>query len=125
YAQASGSPFPTQGPEAQGSGVPPATVPALIDTGAHQSMIDEALALQLQLPLINQEHFAGVGGPGVANVYLALVQIPSLGKVQFGAFMGAQLRAGGQVHQALLGRTFLQGMILVYDGAMGSVRIAS
>jgi hypothetical protein len=81
---------------------PPQLVPALIDTGAQQSMIDEALATQLGLPLINQQPVSGVGGAHTANVYLAHLVIPVLGgNAQFGAFMGAQLSAGGQFHKAL------------------------
>lgn len=102
----------------------PQVVLALIDTGAQQSMIDEALAVQLALPLINRQPYAGVGGPGIANVYLAHVTIPLLGTTQYGAFMGAQLQAGGQSHLALIGRTLLRGTLLVYDGERGSVRIA-
>jgi hypothetical protein len=41
---------------------------ALIDTGATQSCIDETLARQLQLPLVNQQNAAGVGGVHVLNV---------------------------------------------------------
>jgi hypothetical protein len=87
-------------------------------------MIDEALATQLALPLVNRQPYAGVGGPGTANVYLAHITIPLLGTTQYGAFMGAQLQAGGQSHLALIGRTLLRGVLLVYDGEKGSVRIA-
>jgi len=38
--------------------------------------------------------------------------------------MGVKLKAGNQPHQALLGRTLFQGMLLVYDGRDGSVRLA-
>jgi hypothetical protein len=105
--------------------IPPQLVPALIDTGAQQSMIDEALAVQLALPLVNQQPVAGVGGQHVANVYLAHIFIPSLGgQGQFGAFMGAHLQAGGQLHRALIGRTLLRNTLLIYDGERGSVRIS-
>lgn len=113
-------------PEAGGAPpviVAPVVVPALIDTGAQQSMIDEALAIRLQLPLVNQQPVAGVGGPGIANVYLAL-KILELNKTQYGQFMAVHLQAGGQLHQALLGRTLLRDFLLVYDGKRGSVRIA-
>jgi hypothetical protein len=38
--------------------------------------------------------------------------------------MGVRLRAGNQPHQALIGRTLLAAMVLVYDGRDGSVRLA-
>lgn len=37
-------------------------VPALIDTGATESCIDEELAHQLQLPLVDRQQGSGVGG---------------------------------------------------------------
>jgi len=46
-------------------------VPALIDTGATMSCIDDQLAQQLGLPLINQVQSAGVHGSAPLNVYLA------------------------------------------------------
>ena len=89
-------------------------------------MIDEDLAVQLALPLINRQTVAGVAGVSVANVYLAHLLIPALGGTgQFGAFMGAQLQAGGQIHRALLGRTLLRDALLIYDGERGSVRIST
>jgi predicted aspartyl protease len=99
-------------------------VPALIDTGASGSCIDEALAQQLQLPLINQQTTAGVGGQTILNVYLAFISIPSLGYVQAGAFTGALLAAGGQPQRPLIGRTLLADTLLVYDGRAGSVKLA-
>jgi hypothetical protein len=124
YALLAGAPAPITAPS--GPIIPPQVVPALIDTGAQQIMIDEVLALQLTLPLINQQAVSGVGGISQANVYLAHLIIPSLGGGgQFGAFMGAQLQAGGQPHRALIGRTLLRGTLLIYDGERGSVRLSN
>lgn len=97
---------------------------ALIDTGAFASCIDEDLAQELQLPLIDQQYGCGIGGAEKFNVYLAYIRIALIGTVQWGRFMGVKLRAAKQPHQALLGRTLLQTMILVYDGRDGSVRLA-
>jgi hypothetical protein len=99
-------------------------VEALIDTGASDSCIDEDLAQQLRLPLIDHQDGSGIGGQERFNVYLGHVRIAALGTIQYGRFMGVKLRAGNQPHQALLGRTLFQGMILVYDGRDGSVRLA-
>jgi predicted aspartyl protease len=99
-------------------------VGALIDTGATESCIDEELAQELQLPLIDRQDGSGIGGTDQFNVYLGHIRIAALRFVQYGRFMGVKLTAGDQPHRALLGRTLLQGMILVYDGRDGSVRLA-
>lgn len=97
---------------------------ALIDTGALQSCIDDDLAVQLQLPVVDIVSISGVGGAQDHNVYAAEVNITALSFKQFGRFAGVHLSAGGQSHQVLLGRTFLQNMIMVYDGRRGHVTIA-
>ncbi len=97
---------------------------ALIDTGASQSCIDEDLAVQLQLPVVDIISISGVGGAQDHNVYAAEVNITALSFKQFGRFAGVHLSAGGQSHQVLLGRTFLQPMIMVYDGRRGHVTIS-
>lgn len=82
-------------------------VGALIDTGATESCIDEELAQQLQLPLIDRQHGSGIGGIEQFNVYLGHIRIAALGYLQYGRFMGVRLAAGEQPHRALLGRTLL------------------
>jgi predicted aspartyl protease len=99
-------------------------VEALIDTGAFDSCIDESLAQELNLPLIDQTDCSGVGGAHKLNVYLGHIRIIGLNYVQFGRFIGAKLKDGRQPHQALLGRSVLQSMILVYDGRTGNVSLA-
>jgi predicted aspartyl protease len=103
---------------------PSQLVEALIDTGAGDSCIDEDLAQQLQLPLIDHQEGSGIGGRETFNVYLGHVRIASLGYIQYGRFMGVKLQAGKQPHRALLGRTLFTELILVYDGRDGSVRLA-
>lgn len=103
---------------------PAQLVDALIDTGASESCIDEDLAKELQLPLIDQAKGSGIGGTENFNIYLGYIRIAALGFVQFGRFMGVKLRAGNQPHQALLGRSVFRDMLLVYDGRDGSVRLA-
>jgi predicted aspartyl protease len=104
---------------------PPARfVEALIDTGASESCIDEDLAKELQLPLIDQAKGSGISGSEEFNIYLGYIRIAALGFLQYGRFMGVKLRAGNQPHQALLGRSLFKDMLLVYDGRDGSVRLA-
>lgn len=101
-----------------------AQVPALIDTGALVSCIDNSLAQSLALPLVDRQSVSGVGGKHECNVYLAHIVAPTLAWVQWGVFYGVSLVEGDQAHQALIGRSFLQGMMLVYDGRTGRVQIA-
>ncbi len=56
--------------------VPSVQVPALIDTGASESCIDEQLAQQLQLPLINTTVRSGIGGSVTLNMHLAHITMP-------------------------------------------------
>lgn len=104
---------------------PTKTVLALIDTGACQSCIDTDLAKELQLPVIDTQKIAGASGASDHDVFLAHIGISALEFVQYGRFTGVNLKAGGQQHEVLLGRTFLQNCILIYDGLRGQVTIAS
>jgi predicted aspartyl protease len=99
-------------------------VPALIDTGATLSCIDDMLAQELQLQIVDQWITSGVSGSVKLDVYLAQITIPSLNVNQFGRFAGVHLQVGGQAHRALIGRSFLAGCTLVYDGKRGSVLLA-
>ncbi|QAY96728.1 hypothetical protein CWB41_14125 [Methylovirgula ligni] len=99
-------------------------VEALVDTGAGDSCIDEDLAQELNLPLIDQAKCSGVGGEHTLNVYLGHIRIPTLGQLRYGRFTGAKLKAGGQPHQTLIGRAQLSTMILIYDGRTGAAHLA-
>lgn len=98
-------------------------VQALVDTGAAQSCIDSLLAAQLKLPIVDQVQISGVGGAQVVNMHLAQVHVPFLNFTVYGAFAGVHLAAGGQLHQVLIGRTFLQHFTMVYEGRTGTVTI--
>ena len=57
FAALAGIPIPAPAPGAVAPApIAPQVVLALIDTGAQQSMIDEALAIQLALPLLIANH---------------------------------------------------------------------
>lgn len=96
---------------------------ALVDTGASESCIDSLLATQLNLPVVDRRTVSGIHGGGEVNMHLAQVHIPSLGKTIYGSFAGVHLQAGGQVHKALIGRTFLRHCKIVYEGQTGNVTI--
>ena len=103
--------------------VPSVPLPALVDTGAADSCIDDALAVNLQLPVVDEVTVGGVGGAHQAQVYLAQIYIPDLGIGHNGSVLGAHLSDGGQMHRVLIGRSFLQHLNLIYDGPAGAVKI--
>lgn len=98
--------------------------PALIDTGATFSCIDEQFATELGLTPIDIQQTSGAGGVSEHPVYLAVVNIPSLGKSQYGRFMGVRLADGNQHHRVILGRSFLALVVMIYDGTKAQVTLA-
>ena len=103
--------------------IPETLYPALIDTGASDRCIDSGLAAQLKLPVVDQSPVAGVGERELMTVHLAHMFFPSLQILGYGRFIAVHLVAGGQKHQALLGRDFLSTVLLTYDGLTGKVTI--
>lgn len=98
-------------------------VPALVDTGAHESFIDNDLAISLKLPVVDRQKVSGSNGQHEVSVYLAHIHVPSLVVTQLGRFGGVHLAAGGQRHSALIGRTFLMHFKMIYDGRTGVVEL--
>jgi hypothetical protein len=98
-------------------------VKALIDTGAGGDCIDDELAQRLKLPIHDEGEISGVGGRHRAFIYTARIFIPSLGRLLFQPFTGVRLQEGEQWHRVILGRSFLRGYRLAYDGVTGQVEI--
>jgi predicted aspartyl protease len=98
---------------------------ALVDTGATESCIDSVLAAQLNLPIIDRRDVSGVHGKHQVNMHMAQVHVPSLNLTIYGVFAGVHLSSGGQAHNALIGRTFLRGCVMVYEGHTGVVTLRS
>lgn len=96
-------------------------LPALVDTGATDSCIDRALAAQLKLPVVDRQRIAGVHGAQEVNMHLAQIHVPALDVTLYGKFAGVDLIAGGMIHRALIGRTFLRHFTMTYNGTTGSV----
>jgi predicted aspartyl protease len=96
-------------------------VDALVDTGAGESCIDDLLASQLNLPIIDKRFIAGSAGQHEAKIYLAQIHVHSLSYTIYGAFAGVHLADGGQLHKALIGRTFLKNFTMLYEGHTGRV----
>jgi len=99
-------------------------VPALVDTGAVFSCIDDDLARSLGLPLVDRRLFYMLNGKRECNAYLAHIVVPALSLFQHGIFYGLTLDEIERPYLAVIGRTFLRDMVLIYDGPTGSVRIA-
>jgi len=97
---------------------------ALVDTGAGESCIDSSVALSLNLPIVDRRRIAGIHGISEVNVHLAQIYVPALNLTQHGPFAGVHLYAGGQPHSALIGRTFLRGFTMMYNGGTGSVKLS-
>jgi hypothetical protein len=116
---------PTFDPQVPGKfpAIPQNPVHALVDTGATESCIDTALALSLNLPIVDRRVISGVHGANDVNMHLAHIHVPSLNFTLYGSFAGVGLSAGGQLHLALIGRTFLQNFTMIYEGRTGSVTI--
>lgn len=98
-------------------------VPALVDTGAGDSYIDNDLAVALKLPIVNQGTVSGSAGKHGVIIYLAQIYVPSLDATIYGPFGGVHLIAGGQRHSALIGRSFLMHFKMIYDGITGAVEL--
>lgn len=97
---------------------------ALVDTGASINCIDNGLAIQLKLPIFDRQKIGGVGGLHEVNMYLAQVHVPALNSIIYGGFAGVDLVASGQMHSALIGRTFLAHFTMVYEGRTGTVTLS-
>lgn len=99
-------------------------IPALVDTGASQSCVDDALARQLGLPLVDRQPMGALAGEYVANVYMAQAFVPVFGTTHYGRLIGVEMAKTGFQQKALLGRDFLREHIMIYDGIRGQVTLA-
>ncbi|MEJ0061977.1 MAG: hypothetical protein WDO70_01910 [Alphaproteobacteria bacterium] len=103
--------------------LPSMNVQALVDTGAKNNHIDANVAKALNLPVVNRRTIAGSSGKHVVDVYLAHIHIPALEETIPGEFSGVKLVEAGSRHGAILGRTFLKNITLVYKGLTGQVSL--
>ena len=95
----------------------------LIDTGATGSCVDEAVAKQLQLPIVNVVKMASASHAATdRNVYPLTFDILGLGPsgkitVSSPRVVGAELGVQGLV--LLIGRDLLANVCLIYNGPAG------
>ena len=109
----------------QGQTVPqPVSGMALVDTGASTTCIDDALAQQLGLPVIDVVQMTSASHAGTqANVYPIQMEIVgSPIKVNVPRAIGANLTPQGIV--ALIGRDYLQHCTLFYNGITGEITLS-
>ena len=79
----------------------------------------------LGLPVVDRTKVAGALGVGEVNVYLAQIYVADLATTVYGRFGGVNLSEGGSPHVAILGRTFLQGYTMSYEGRIGWVVLSN
>lgn len=96
---------------------------ALIDTGAHDSYIDNSLVDELGLPLIDQDTASTALGTERVNIHLGQIYVVALRRLIYGRFAAVNLRENGIEFDVLLGRTFLRDYVFTYDGTTGRAAI--
>ena len=98
---------------------------ALVDTRSTLNCISKELAKGLSLTEIDKVMLSGVAGDREHAVYAAQVDIPSLAVGGRGEFAGVDVAGADGPYGIVLGRTFLRGTILIYDGIRAQVTLAS
>ena len=101
------------------------TTHALVDTGAEESCIDVRLARRLRMPVLDTVSVFWAGESREHDVYGASLFVPKLNLGVQGLFVGIDFIPGDIPQEVILGRTFLEGTIMIYDGLTGRVTIAS
>lgn len=107
----------------QGKSVASKAGVALIDTGASQSCVDEQVAIDLGLPVVDVGRMTSASHEQhPCNLYP--VQISITGSITFQSprAMGAKLAPIGYI--AIIGRDVLQHCVLICNGPMGQVTLA-
>ncbi|HEX9005441.1 MAG TPA: hypothetical protein VGB07_36375 [Blastocatellia bacterium] len=96
----------------------------LIDTGASNTCVDEAVAQKLQLPVIDVVQMTTPSHASVQqNVYPIVLEFLGFNvRLDVPRAMGATLANQGLV--ALIGRDFLQHCTLFYNGITGQVTLS-
>ena len=101
--------------------VPAKAVAALIDTGLASTCIDDNLAQELGLKVIDRRPVRGPDKEKMVNVYLARVVVHATRRESLASFVGLELGANWPI---VLGRDFLADIVMTYDGVNGIVTIS-
>jgi hypothetical protein len=81
--------------------------------------------MRLNLPIVDRQPIGGISGRHEANMHLAQIHVPTLNFTIHGSFAAVDLIAGGQRHNALIGRNFLSRFTMVYEGRTGTVTLSN
>ena len=97
---------------------------ALVDTGASTTCIDDSVARQMGLPVIDIVAMTSASHPSTQqNVYPIVMQIAgSTITVEVPNAVGANLMSQGII--ALIGRDFLEHCTLHYNGITGAITLS-
>jgi len=96
---------------------------ALIDTGASISAIDEQIAKDLRIPVVDRGRMSSASRESTpCNLYPVEFTIGNTIVVQVPRAMGAVIRQKGFI--AIIGRDILQSCTLIYNGPLGTVTLA-
>ena len=96
---------------------------ALIDTGASNTCIDDDVARELGLPVIDIAHMQSAShAKHQCNVYPVTIDIPGVVNLNSPRTMGAAL--AGQGLLALIGRDVLGRCTLFYNGPLGQITLS-
>ena len=107
----------------EGKPIPPGVSgEALVDTGATSTSIDRAiLADKLGLHAIGRESMLGAHGAQGADVFACDVIVPGHERQTLARTVSVNLQGSGLM--AIVGRDFLAGKLMIYDGLAGVVSI--
>ncbi len=113
---------------AAGQPVPaPITGYALIDTGATMSAVDTSVIQKLGVNPVGLASVQTAGGPQQQSLYPIRLIVQGVGLVLDAAQVTGSplgMNLGGLVIIALIGRDFLQAMLMFYDGPAGEFTVA-
>jgi len=109
----------------QGTPLPqPVPGVALIDTGATSTCIDDAIAKQLNLPVVDVVSIASASHAETnQSVYPALIEVVGIA-IKFNALRAIGVPLANQGIQVLIGRDLLQHCTLFYNGMIGSFTLS-
>ena len=99
-------------------------------TGALQgptfgALTDTGFAEGLDLPVVDAVEVAAWAGAHTISDYGAVVLIPRLPIHRCGSFIGIDSAFGETPHGVVLGRRFLENVIMIYDGMRAQITFAS
>jgi predicted aspartyl protease len=108
---------------AQGKAIIGAPGVALIDTGATVSAIDEEIAKELKIPVVDQGKMGSASHESTpCNLYPVQITIGGVLVLQIPRAMGAKLKPMGLI--AIIGRDILQQCTLFYNGGTGTISLS-